>query len=98
MQSFLVKSKRRKKKNNMKKIQTLTISAKSRQDFVLKKGEKYYIAPFKYTNPSNPMADSVFKPLDSSRVKISTESLSDSEKVTVENDLDFGINIEIYQP
>lgn len=83
----------------MKKINTLTVNSGSKQEFLLKKEQSYFITQFINTSPNNPMADTIFKPLDSSKIEASVEILKDnSKKIILENNLDSGINIEIYEP
>jgi hypothetical protein len=77
----------------MKRVNTVNIAPHSKGKFLLGDKQTYFITSQSYINPDNPGADAVFKPIDATKIKVSGGPTS----FEVENELDTGINIEIYE-
>ncbi len=86
------------KSDIMEKVKTIMIPPRSKQSFSLGKGQTYSITQLGFIDPNNPRADVVFKPLDSSKIRITKlpkTTLGDTDNYLVENDSESGIGIEI---
>jgi len=83
---------------NMKKTKTYIVNPTERLEFILEKGQQYFISPVVYTNPNNPMSDAVFKPLDPTSISIESNLSKDGKNsIVIINNSSSTIDVEVYQ-